>query len=96
MALATGEPVVERAVEWATGMLGSEPMLIYSTSPADEVKAVQASLGADQAGLLVERAMADIAGKLYERGARCFVVAGGEVSGAVDFFEKAFRLQGVL
>lgn len=83
VALAKGEPVVERAIDWASPMLGREPMLIYSTSPADEVKAVQSSLGVDQAGLLVERAMAEIARKLHQRGARCFVVAGGEISGAV-------------
>ena len=139
VALAEGEPVVERAIDWASPMLCREPMLIYSTSPADEVKAVQSSLGVDQAGLLVERAMAEIARKLHQRGARCFVVAGGEISGAVvsalgvsmlriggridpgvpwtatvsgseplalalksgnfgavDFFEKALRLQGML
>jgi 3-dehydrotetronate 4-kinase len=139
VALAEGESVVERAIDWASPMLGREPMLIYSTSPADEVKAVQSSLGVDQAGLLVERAMAEIARKLHQRGARCFVVAGGEISGAVvsalgvsmlriggridpgvpwtatvggseplalalksgnfgavDFFEKALRLQGML
>ena len=45
-----GEPVVERAIDWAVPMLGREPMLIYSTSPADEVKAVQSTLGVDQAG----------------------------------------------
>jgi uncharacterized protein YgbK (DUF1537 family) len=83
IALAEGEPVLERAIDWAAPMLGREPMLIYSTSPADEVKAVQSTLGIDQAGLAVERAMAEIARRLYERGARCFVVAGGEVSGAV-------------
>jgi 3-dehydrotetronate 4-kinase len=83
MALAEGEPVVERAIDWAAPMLGREPMLIYSTSPADEVKAVQSNLGVDQAGVVVERAMAEIARRLHERGARCFVVAGGEVSGAV-------------
>jgi uncharacterized protein YgbK (DUF1537 family) len=83
VALARGEPVAEHAIEWAASMLGREPMLIYSTSPADEVKAVQSSLGVDQAGQLVERAMAEIARKLRERGARCFVVAGGEISGAV-------------
>ena len=81
--LAAGEPVAERAIDWATAILGREPMLIYSTSPADEVKAVQSTLGVEEAGLLVERAMADIARKLYEAGARTFVVAGGEVSGAV-------------
>jgi uncharacterized protein YgbK (DUF1537 family) len=83
MALAAGEPIVDRAIDWAGAMLGREPMLLYSTSPADEVKAVQSTLGIDEAGLLVERAMAEIARRLYEQGARCFVVAGGEVSGAV-------------
>lgn len=82
-ALAAGEAVVEQAVDWAAPMLGREPMLIYSTSPADEVKAAQSSLGVDQAGQLVEGALAEIARRLYDRGARCFVVAGGEVSGAV-------------
>ena len=81
--LAAGEPVAERAIDWAAAILGREPMLIYSTSPADEVKAVQSTLGAEEAGLLLERAMAAIARKLYEAGARTFVVAGGEVSGAV-------------
>ncbi len=83
VALARGEPVVERAIDWAAPMLGREPMLIYSTSPADEVKAVQSTLGTDQAGLAVEAAMAEIARRLFQRGARCFVVAGGEISGAV-------------
>jgi 3-dehydrotetronate 4-kinase len=83
IALAEGEPVVQRAVDWAAPMLSREPTLIYSTSPADEVKAVQSTLGTDQAGPAVEGAMAEIARRLYERGARCFVVAGGEVSGAV-------------
>ena len=64
-----GEPAVERAIDWAVPMLGREPMLIYSTSPADEVKAVQSTLGVDQAGVLVERAMAEIARKLHQRGA---------------------------
>lgn len=82
-ALAAGEPVVKRALDWAAPLLGREPMLIYSTSPADEVKAVQSSLGAEKAGQLVEHALAEIARELRERGARCFVVAGGEVSGAV-------------
>jgi uncharacterized protein YgbK (DUF1537 family) len=83
LALARGEPVVQLAIDWATPMLSREPMLIYSTSPADEVKAVQSTLGVGQAGVLVEQAMAEIARQLHERGARCFIVAGGEISGAV-------------
>lgn len=81
MALADGESVVQRVIDWAAPMLGREPMLIFSTSSPDEVKAVQPKLGVDQAGLLIEHAMAEIAQRLYERGARCFVVAGGEISG---------------
>ncbi|KAG0163300.1 hypothetical protein DFQ30_000377 [Apophysomyces sp. BC1015] len=37
----------------------------------------------NESGALVEQAMATIAGRLHDSGVRCFVVAGGETSGAV-------------
>ncbi len=58
-------------------------MLIYSSATPDEVAAVQARHGREQAGALVERAMARIAGGLIEAGVRRLVVAGGETAGAV-------------
>jgi uncharacterized protein YgbK (DUF1537 family) len=82
LALSRGEPVVEQAVAFAARH-GDETVLIYATSTPDEVKAVQKELGVDQAGHLVEQALASIASRLRDVGVRKFVVAGGETSGAV-------------
>jgi uncharacterized protein YgbK (DUF1537 family) len=84
MALSGGEPVVDQAVEFAREHFAKrETVLIYATSSPDEVKAVQKELGVEQAGQLVEAALASIALRLREEGVRKFVVAGGETSGAV-------------
>ncbi|MDR5784199.1 four-carbon acid sugar kinase family protein [Caballeronia sp. LZ065] len=84
LALARGEPVVDQAVAFAREHFGkNEPVLIYATSSPDEVKAVQSQLGVEQAGRLVEAALAGIARRLRDEGVRKFVVAGGETSGAV-------------
>ncbi|MBY0339212.1 MAG: hypothetical protein K2X11_21545, partial [Acetobacteraceae bacterium] len=45
--------------------------------------ALQAKLGRDEAGALVEDTMARVAAELVARGVRRLVVAGGETSGAV-------------
>jgi uncharacterized protein YgbK (DUF1537 family) len=81
MALSRGEPVVDNAVEFAREH--DETVLIYATSSPDDVKTVQKELGVEQAGQLVEDALASIARKLRDEGVRKFVVAGGETSGAV-------------
>jgi uncharacterized protein YgbK (DUF1537 family) len=47
------------------------------------VAAVQAQLGREAAGHLVEQAMGAVALGLRQAGVRTFVVAGGETSGAV-------------
>jgi uncharacterized protein YgbK (DUF1537 family) len=47
------------------------------------VKAVQAELGAERAGALVEACLARVAQGLGQHGVRRLVVAGGETSGAV-------------
>ena len=82
-ALARGEPVAAQALAWAKSHGHAEPVLIYATSTAEELKAVQAELGAMQAGALVEACLASIARGLVEHGVRRLVVAGGETSGAV-------------
>ncbi|MDR5761507.1 3-oxo-tetronate kinase [Caballeronia sp. LZ035] len=84
LALARGEPVVDEAVAFAREHFDkNETVLIYATSSPDEVKAVQSQLGVEQAGQLVEAALAGIARRLRDEGVRKFVVAGGETSGAV-------------
>ena len=57
-------------------------MLVYSTAESGAVKSVQGRLGVEEAGAMVERAIAAIARGLVERGVRQLVVAGGETSGA--------------
>jgi uncharacterized protein YgbK (DUF1537 family) len=81
LALAAGEPVVAAALDFAAGNPGTA--LVYATSTSDEVRRVQAELGAARAGALIEQALGQIAAGLRAQGTRRFVVAGGETSGAV-------------
>jgi 3-dehydrotetronate 4-kinase len=74
--------VVSEALQWALPRLGKEPILIYSSEPAESVKAVQAQFGAMQAGSRIEKALADITYALVAGGVGQLVVAGGETSGA--------------
>ncbi|NRB55897.1 MAG: four-carbon acid sugar kinase family protein [Salinicola sp.] len=60
------------------------PVLIYASASPEEVRRAQQRLGVQEAGELVERAMAEIAAELVGRlGVRRLLVAGGETSGAV-------------
>ena len=81
--LASGSDVVGAALEWASAHLAAGPVLIYATAAPDAVKAVQAKLGVEQAGELVENAFAAIAKGLVALGVGQLIVAGGETSGAV-------------
>jgi uncharacterized protein YgbK (DUF1537 family) len=83
MAIADGRDVAEQAIEFAGARLADGPVLIYASAAPDVVGDVQAKLGREQAGSLVEGAMAQIATELVGRGVRKLVVAGGETSGAV-------------
>jgi uncharacterized protein YgbK (DUF1537 family) len=56
---------------------------IYATASVESVKATQRALGAEQAGALIEQAMAKIAIGLVDLGVRQLIVGGGETSGAV-------------
>ena len=72
-----------QALAWAEGKLGSDPVVIAASAPPDRVAALQARLGREGAGVLVEDALARIAEALVGQGVRRLVVAGGETSGAV-------------
>ena len=82
-ALARGEPVAADAIAWAGSQARDAVPLVYATADAQQLQAVQAELGAMQAGALVEACLAQIARGLVEHGVRQLVVAGGETSGAV-------------
>lgn len=81
--LARGSDVVGAALAWAAQHINAGPVLIYATATPDAVKAVQAQLGAEKAGNLVEDAFAAIAKGLVGLGVGQLIVAGGETSGAV-------------
>jgi uncharacterized protein YgbK (DUF1537 family) len=83
LALARDEPVTVKVLDWARDKLGDGPVLVSATAEPEEVRRVQAELGADKAGALVEDAMAAIARGLVAAGVRRLIVAGGETSGAV-------------
>jgi uncharacterized protein YgbK (DUF1537 family) len=81
--LAAGEAQVQAALDWARERIAREPVLVYATSSPEEVRAVQAELGAEQAGRSIEQALAGVAQGMVELGARKLIVAGGETAGAV-------------
>jgi uncharacterized protein YgbK (DUF1537 family) len=70
------------ALTWAHDKLGKTPIVIAASAPPDKVAALQAKLGRDAAGALIEAALAQIAEGIVANGARRLVVAGGETAGA--------------
>ena len=84
--LAQGEDVaagvVANALAFAQERLTTGPVLVYATAEPDAVRAVQAELGVERAGQLVEQALAAVACGLVQQGVRQLIVAGGETSGA--------------
>lgn len=85
-ALATPDAaaLAQQALDWAEGRLdAARPVVIAASAPPEKVAALQAKLGRDAAGALVEEALAAIAAGLVARSVTRLVVAGGETSGAV-------------
>lgn len=80
--IAAGVAVAAEVLAWAEPLLQNGPVLVYSTADSHAVKSVQGSLGAEEAGAMVERTIAAVARGLVERGVRQLIVAGGETSGA--------------
>ncbi len=81
--LAEGKQSAATAAAWAADALKKKVVLIYSSDDPQEVTKAQEKLGVKQAGEIIERALAEIARKLYAQGVRKMIVAGGETSGAV-------------
>ena len=75
--------LAEAALSWADERVGDLPVVIAASAPPEKVAALQARLGREAAGNLVEDALSQIAAGLVARGVRKMVVAGGETSGAV-------------
>ena len=81
--LALAEKGSRDAIRWISGQSFDAAPLIYATADPANVKAAQAKLGVEKAGALVEDTLAACAVAAREAGARRFIVAGGETSGAV-------------
>jgi len=85
-ALATPDAsaLARQARDWMAGKLdATRPVVIAASGTPERVAALQAKLGREAAGALVEAAMAEIAADLVSAGVRRLVIAGGETSGAV-------------
>jgi uncharacterized protein YgbK (DUF1537 family) len=83
LAVPDAAALARQALDWAEGKLGDHPVVVAASAPPEKVAALQAKLGRDAAGALVEHAVASIAEGLVARGVKRLVVAGGETSGAV-------------
>jgi 3-dehydrotetronate 4-kinase len=81
--LAGGRDVAGAALDWASTHVHGEPVLLYATAEPEEVRAVQADIGVEQAAALVEDALSKIAAGLVHLGVGQLIVAGGETAGAV-------------
>ncbi|CUI99893.1 3-oxo-tetronate kinase [Cognatishimia activa] len=82
-ALELAENGPQAALDWLAAQDLTEAPLVYASAEPEKVKEVQAKLGVAEAGELVEDTLAKCALAARDQGARRFVVAGGETSGAV-------------
>lgn len=82
--MARGGELVAEALAWSAEHEQSGPLLIYASSPPEEVRRVQQQFGSQTVGERVESALAAIAkGLVEQQGVGQLLVAGGETSGAV-------------
>lgn len=75
--------VVAAALAWAAPKIDATPLAIAVSSRPDKVAALQKALGRVGAARLAEKIAGEVAQGLRALGARKFIIAGGETSGAV-------------
>ena len=74
---------VKKVLDWLSSQDFTKNIIIYATSNPDTVKKVQAELGVDMAGKIVEQGLSECAIAARELGIKNFIIAGGETSGAI-------------
>lgn len=74
---------VKKVLDWLSSQDFTKNIIIYATSDPDTVKKVQAELGVDMAGKIVEQGLSECAIAARELGIKNFIIAGGETSGAI-------------
>lgn len=90
---ARGEDQLSPAVAWASARMHDSPVALATSATPEMVAALQADLGVEQSSALADDLLGRIGRALRERGARRFVIAGGETSGAVLQHLGVTRLQ---
>ena len=84
IALSHGGEELQRLESFIQNNAGADPILVYASDAPENIAKVQAELGVEVAGKLVENCMAQLAIKsVSEYGVNNIIVAGGETSGAV-------------
>lgn len=83
MALSQDASKIRTYCDEAIAAVKSGPVLVYSTTTPAQLAQIQTSLGAMQAGEMVEQWLAEVACALVKSGVAQLIVAGGETSGAV-------------
>ncbi|MGE6740407.1 3-oxo-tetronate kinase [Allorhizobium pseudoryzae] len=83
---------IAEASAWLKTQAPDAPKLIYATAEPEDVRRAQEVLGVQQAGEVVEQALAALAREAFDLGIRRFVVAGGETAGAVTSALGVHRL----
>lgn len=81
--LSLAEKGATPVLKWVSQQDLAQAPLIYATASPAQVKAAQDRLGVAQAGEIIESTLAACAVAARDAGARRFIVAGGETSGAV-------------
>ena len=82
--LREGDSLVDQIISWAADDDSLRPLLIFSTSAAHEVAALQVRHGREALAAAIERCFAEIADHLvHDLHFTRLIVAGGETAGAV-------------
>lgn len=81
VAIADGRQGVDDALQFA--LVAPSTPLIYASAAPDAVARSQEALGRQQAGLMVEDFLSELASLLVQHGFGRLIIAGGETSGAV-------------
>ena len=74
---------ISKIIVWAKQHIDKGPIAVSSSADLDELSRTQKSLGVGGAAGLADKILGEVAHRLFNLGARKFVVAGGETSGQV-------------
>jgi uncharacterized protein YgbK (DUF1537 family) len=74
---------LQTALDWLALQPIDAAPIVYATAEPEDVRTAQNEFGVRYVSEIVEQALARLALAARDRGTRCFVIAGGETSGAV-------------